>query len=169
MTLVHVAFLVELASVTSLVDVHWVIETMDPEDETGDDYLNGNRQNVSYVPAVVASNEQFSRRLYSKLLGGMYEENLVISPWSISTVMTMLAAGARGKALLQLHRGLSLPEKEIVIKKQTFAYVFFFRAPFQDIENYCLLFIPMKSLTWKQQTEFTFRRDSSQRSCTGRS
>ena len=117
MTLVHVAFLVELASVTSLVDVHWVIETMDPEDETGDDYLNGNRQNVSYVSAVVASNEQFSRRLYSKLLGGMYEENLVISPWSISTVLTMLAAGARGKALLQLHRGLSLPEKEIVIKK----------------------------------------------------
>ena len=113
MTLVHVAFLVELASVTSLVDVHWVVETMDPEDETGDDYLNGN-QNVSYVSAVAASNEQFSRRLYSKLLEDMNEENLVISPWSISTVLTMLAAGARGKALLQLHRGLSLPEKEII-------------------------------------------------------
>ena len=167
MTLVHVAFLVELASVTSLVDVHWVVETMDPEDETGDDYLNGN-QNVSYVSAVVASNEQFSRRLYSKLLEDMNEENLVISPWSISTVLTMVAAGARGKALLQLHRGLSLPEKEIVIKKQTFTYIIFFRALFQDIENYCLLFIPMKSLPWKQQTEFTFRWDSSQRSCTGR-
>ena len=123
MTLVHVAFLVGLASVTSLVDGHWVIETMDPVDETGDDYLNGNRQNASYVPAVVASNEQFSRRLYSKLLEDMNEENLVISPWSISTVMTMLAAGARGKTLLQLHRGLSLPEKEIVIMKQTFCSV----------------------------------------------
>ena len=38
MTLVHVAFLVELAAVTSLVDVHWVVETMDPEDEAGDSF-----------------------------------------------------------------------------------------------------------------------------------
>ena len=107
----QVALLVHLTLVTSAEQVHFVVETFpDPEkeQEMGDDYGTLSQDNsTDNVAAVVAANEQFSRLVYSQL-GGRHD-NLVISPSSLSTVMTMLATGAHGKALKQLQQGLSLP------------------------------------------------------------
>ena len=106
----QVALLVRLTLVTSAVEVHFVVETSDSEveQEMGDDYGTLSQDNsTDNVAAVVAANEQFSRRIYSQL--GGHQDNLVISPSSISTVLTMLATGAHGKALRQLQHGLSLP------------------------------------------------------------
>ena len=106
----QVALLAELTLVTSAVEDHFIIETSDSkeEQENGDDYGTvSQNSSTDNLAAVVAANEQFSKRMYSQL-GGSHD-NLVISPSSISTVLTMLATGAYGKALKQLQRGLSLP------------------------------------------------------------
>ena len=95
---------------TSAVENHFIIETSDSkeEQENGDDYGTvSQNSSTDNLAAVVAANEQFSKRMYSQL-GGSHD-NLVISPSSISTVLTMLATGAYGKALKQLQQGLSLP------------------------------------------------------------
>ena len=130
MTLImQVALLVHLTLVTSAEDsFDFVIETSSTkkEPEIGEDYRgdyatlgdygslgdysrrNNEKNSTDYVAAVVAANEQFSQRMFhSQLIGS--QENYVISPSSISTVLTMVAVGARGKALLQLQQGLSLP------------------------------------------------------------
>ena len=106
----QVTLLVHLTLVTSADRVHFVVETSDSEkeQEMGDDYGTLNKNNsTDNVAAVVAANEQFSRRIYSQL--GGHHDNLVFSPSSLSTVLTMLATGAHGKALKQLQQGLSLP------------------------------------------------------------
>ena len=110
MTLMQVALLAELTLVTSAVENHFIIETSDSkeEQENGDDYGTvSQNSSTDNLAAVVAANEQFSKRMYSQL-GGSHD-NLVISPSSISTVLTMLATGAYGKALKQLQQSLSLP------------------------------------------------------------
>ena len=64
---------------------------------------------------VVAGNEQFSKRLYSKVMGEPEVEprpgNLVVSPSSLSTVLAMLAVGATGHTLTQLQAELDLPRE----------------------------------------------------------
>lgn len=107
----QVTLCVHLTLVTSAVQVHFVVETKKEQVEMGDDYDTLSQDNsTDNVAAVVAANEQFSRRVYSKL--GGHQDNLVISPSSLSTVLTMLATGAHGKALKQLQQGLSLPMQE---------------------------------------------------------
>ena len=107
----QVTLCVHLTLVTSAVQVHFVVETDKEQVEMGDDYDTLSQDNsTDNVAAVVAANEQFSRRVYSKL--GGHQDNLVISPSSLSTVLTMLATGAHGKALKQLQQGLSLPMQE---------------------------------------------------------
>jgi len=60
------------------------------------------------VPKIVNhSNDKFSTKLYD-LLRRKYQ-NLVFSPFSISTVMAMLSAGARGETLHQINKGLFFP------------------------------------------------------------
>ena len=106
----QVALLAQLTLVTSAKEVHFIIETKhsNEEQESGDDYGTvSQNSSTDNVAAVVAANEEFSRRMYSQL--GGKNENLIISPSSISTVLTMLATGAHGKALKQLQQGLSLP------------------------------------------------------------
>ena len=109
--IMQVTLCVHLTLVTSAVQVHFVVETDKEQVEMGDDYDTLSQDNsTDNVAAVVAANEQFSRRVYSKL--GGHQDNLVISPSSLSTVLTMLATGAHGKALKQLQQGLSLPMQE---------------------------------------------------------
>merc|ERR1719244_445726 len=60
------------------------------------------------VPKIVNhSNDKFSTKLYD-LLRRQYQ-NLVFSPFSISTVMAMLSAGARGETLHQINKGFFFP------------------------------------------------------------
>merc|ERR1712179_657379 len=60
------------------------------------------------VPKIVNhSNDKFSTKLYN-LLRRKYQ-NLVFSPFSISTVMAMLSTGARGETLHQINKGLFFP------------------------------------------------------------
>jgi len=60
------------------------------------------------VPKIVNhSNDKFSTKLYD-LLRRKYQ-NLVFSPFSISTVMAMLSAGARGETLHQINKGFFFP------------------------------------------------------------
>merc|ERR1719244_1751821 len=60
------------------------------------------------VPKIVNhSNDKFSTKLYN-LLRRKYQ-NLVFSPFSISTVMAMLSAGAKGETLHQINKGLFFP------------------------------------------------------------
>ena len=107
----QVTLCVHLTLVTSAVQAHFVVVTENEQVEMGDDYDTLSQDNsTDNVAAVVAANEQFSRRVYSKL--GGHQDNLVISPSSLSTVLTMLATGAHGKALKQLQQGLSLPMQE---------------------------------------------------------
>ena len=80
-----------------------------PKEPEGDNEgLPGNKSR-DYMAAVVAANEQFSQKLLSSHAQLGPQENLIFSPSSLSTVLTMLATGARGKALRQLQQGLSLP------------------------------------------------------------
>ena len=58
------------------------------------------------VAAVVAGNEQFSKRLYREVVKD--SGNLVVSPFSVSAVMAMVAEGAQGNTLDQILQGLAL-------------------------------------------------------------
>ena len=58
------------------------------------------------VAAVVRGNEEFSRRLYREVVKD--SENLVVSPFSVSMVMAMVAEGAQGDTLDQILQGLAL-------------------------------------------------------------
>ena len=113
MILLQVAIIAHFTLMTSGANnFHFVIEAEDVE-EVGDfevDYagLPANKSR-DYMAAVVAANEEFSQKLLSSHAQLGPQENLIFSPSSLSTVLTMLATGARGKALRQLQQGLSLP------------------------------------------------------------
>jgi len=57
--------------------------------------------------SVSVSNDKFSTKLYDLLR--RKHQNLVFSPFSISVVMAMLSAGARGETLNQIKKGLFFP------------------------------------------------------------
>ena len=93
------------------------------------------KNNTENVAAVVAANEKFSRAIYSHL--GKREDNLIISPSSISTVLTMLAVGARGKALKQLTDGLSLPMQGTLHKRANLLIFSYLRRMVSTNTNIC--------------------------------
>jgi serpin B len=62
------------------------------------------------TPAITRSNTKFALDLYGRLRSK--EGNLFLSPFSISTVLAMTSAGARGKTLEEMTRVLNLPEQK---------------------------------------------------------
>ena len=60
------------------------------------------------VAAVVAGNNQFALDLYQQLAGEL-EENLFVSPYSVSTALAMTYAGARGNTAAQMAETLRFP------------------------------------------------------------
>ncbi len=62
---------------------------------------------------VVNGNNQFAMELYSKLRGG--EENLFFSPYSVSTALAMVYAGARDATAEQMARALRYPTEPEVL------------------------------------------------------
>src|SRR5207245_2741722 len=58
--------------------------------------------------AVVRANTRFALRLYASM--GTVQGNRFVSPFSLSTALTMTAAGARGETLKQMMAVLGLPE-----------------------------------------------------------
>ena len=98
--------------------------------------MDNEKNNITdNVAAVVAANEKFSRAIYSHL--GKREDNLIISPSSISTVLTMLAVGARGKALKQLTDGLSLPMQGTLHKRANLLIFSYLRRMVSTNTNIC--------------------------------
>ena len=55
------------------------------------------------------SNDQFSKKLYNELKTA--DSNLIMSPFSLSVVMAMLSAGARGKTLQQIRKVFYFPSQ----------------------------------------------------------
>merc|ERR1712183_1145513 len=68
-------------------------------------------ENVEEVKSVAKSNDQFSKSFYDLVIKEE-EGNLIMSPFSVSGVMAMVSAGARGKTLDQIMTGLSFPPPE---------------------------------------------------------
>jgi len=64
-------------------------------------------EHVEEVKSVAKSNDQFSKSFYDLLR--KEEGNLIMSPFSVSGVMAMVSAGARGNTLDQIMSGLSFP------------------------------------------------------------
>jgi serpin B len=62
---------------------------------------------------VVNGNNQFALELYSKLRGG--EDNLFFSPYSVSTALAMVYAGARDATAEQMARALRYPTEPEVL------------------------------------------------------
>ena len=58
---------------------------------------------------MVFSNDQFSKKLYNELKTG--DTNLIVSPFSVSAVMAMLSAGARGKTLKLIRKCFFYPSQ----------------------------------------------------------
>ena len=58
--------------------------------------------------AVVASDEEFATRLYGQLASG--DGNVFMSPYSISTSLSMVLAGARGETATQLAQVLAIDD-----------------------------------------------------------
>lgn len=69
--------------------------------------------NKEAVSAVASGNTEFSQKLYSKLATGT--SNMVMSPFSVSSVLSMSYAGAKGNTALQMKQGLSLPDSQEVV------------------------------------------------------
>jgi len=67
-------------------------------------------EHVEEVKSVAKSNDQFSKDLYDLLR--KEEGNLIMSPFSVSGVMAMVSAGARGNTEEQIRSGLSFPPSE---------------------------------------------------------
>ena len=76
------------------------------EDITAEPYVHIDDEPLQ-TKTVFHSNAKFSPKLYD-LLRKKYQ-NLVFSPFSISTVMAMLSIGARGETLKQIEKGLFFP------------------------------------------------------------
>jgi serpin B len=62
------------------------------------------------APDITKNNIPFALDLYGRLRGR--EGNLFLSPFSVSTVLAMTSAGARGKTLEEMTRVLHLPEQK---------------------------------------------------------
>jgi len=75
-----------------------------PSDNDEDSAESGS---VKDVKSVSLSNDKFSTKLYNLLR--KQHPNLVFSPFSLSVVMAMLDAGARGKTQNQIKKGLFFP------------------------------------------------------------
>merc|ERR1712002_118098 len=67
-------------------------------------------EHVEEVKRVARSNDQFSKDLYDLLR--KEEGNLIMSPFSVSGVMAMVSAGARGNTEEQVRSGLLFPPSE---------------------------------------------------------
>jgi len=63
------------------------------------------------VAEASASNDQFALSLLRKVKGEK-GENTVMSPFSVSTVMAMVGAGARGNTLAQITEGMKFKDQE---------------------------------------------------------
>lgn len=65
------------------------------------------------VAAVAKANSEFTKKLYGELIKTATEgQNVILSPFSISAVVSMVLAGAKGKTAEQIRTGLSLPADE---------------------------------------------------------
>merc|ERR1712013_845460 len=65
---------------------------------------------VNQVAAVAKGNTVFGSRLYQQLKDE--PGNIIMSPFSVSGVMAMVAAGAGGETLSQVQQGMSFPSSE---------------------------------------------------------
>merc|ERR1719430_2760941 len=75
-----------------------------PSDNDDD---NARSESVKDMKSVSLSNDKFSTKLYNLLR--QKHQNLVFSPFSLSVVMAMLDAGAKGKTQNQIKKGLFFP------------------------------------------------------------
>ena len=73
-------------------------------------------QNEEAVKAVAKANQDFNGKLYPLLAKGVgATDNLVASPFSVSSVLSMVFAGAGGNTAAELKSGLSLPDDESLL------------------------------------------------------
>jgi serine protease inhibitor len=85
--------------------------------------------------AVAKANNDLTSKLYGRLVSNVgNHSNMVASPFSISAVMAMVYAGARGNTNVQIKSVLSYPEKDLVLQE---GYEVMFKL-FQSNENYTL-------------------------------
>ena len=70
------------------------------------------QENMNEVKSVSLSNDKFSTKLYDLLR--RKHQNLVFSPFSLSVVMAMLSAGARGETLKKIKKVLFFPSSTIL-------------------------------------------------------
>jgi serpin B len=85
--------------------------------------------------AVAKANNDLTSKLYGRLVSNVgNHSNMVASPFSISAVMAMVYAGARGNTNVQMKSVLSYPEKDLVLQE---GYEVMFKL-FQSNENYTL-------------------------------
>ena len=75
------------------------------DNDNNDDHAE--QENMKGMKSVSLSNDKFSTKLYDLLR--RKHQNLVFSPFSISVVMAMLSAGARGETLKQIKEVLFFP------------------------------------------------------------
>lgn len=66
-----------------------------------------NSRKISWDPELAKSTEEFSLKLFA-LLEALQSENLMISPYSIHTLLVMIAEGASGNTYNQLKTALGL-------------------------------------------------------------
>lgn len=66
-----------------------------------------NSRKISWDPEQAKSTEEFSLKLFA-FLEYLQEENIMISPYSIHTLLVMIAEGAGGKTYEQLKETLGL-------------------------------------------------------------
>jgi len=74
-------------------------------------------QHKESVAAVVAANQAFLSKLYPALsqAAGGGNGNLVVSPFSLSSVLAMLHAGAAGETEREIRQGMALPDQDQAI------------------------------------------------------
>lgn len=66
------------------------------------------------VPALTAADNQFASRLYEQL-SHRSDKNIVVSPYSISTALSMAHAGARGKTADEIAKLLGRPGSDLAV------------------------------------------------------
>jgi len=98
------AFFLTRGSNNSLAELHINMDNLIMSDDI---------EHVQEVREVAASNEEFSTKLYNLMRGE--EGNLIMSPFSVSSVMAMLSAGAAENTLQQITAGLSFPSSSSLL------------------------------------------------------
>lgn len=98
------AFFLTRGSNNSLAELHINMDNLIMSDDI---------EHVQEVREVAASNEEFSTKLYDLMRGE--EGNLIMSPFSVSSVMAMLSAGAAENTLQQITAGLSFPSSSSLL------------------------------------------------------